>query len=107
MVKNDCPACDNRRHPGDSAHEEVERNFPRPNRRSDHGLTVVTGLARNWATGNIDTFAGNDALLPRLLAQLFESLFGWRVRRHEKNAEATRVAMIDEIPVDNPALSAD
>src|SRR5437773_6661534 len=30
VVKNDCSACDNRRHSSDSAHEKVERNFPCP-----------------------------------------------------------------------------
>ena len=75
MVKNDRAAGNHRRHPGDSAKEKVERNFPRPDRRFNHGLAVVTGFSRNRAAGNIDAFARDDAVLPRLLAQFFEPLF--------------------------------
>src|SRR6266550_4104533 len=107
MVKDNGAACDHRGHPGHSTEKKVERNFPCPDRRFDHGLTVVTGLARNRATGNIDTFARNDAVLPRLLAQLVESLFGWRISRHEKNANATSVAMIDAMAVANAEVHAD
>src|ERR1700736_3085463 len=82
MVIDNGAASDHRGHPGDSAHEKVERNLPRPNRRFDHGLAVVTWLARNRAAGNIDTFARNNAILPRLLAQLFEPLFRLRLVRH-------------------------
>src|SRR5439155_22392493 len=96
-----------RAHPREHAQEKIGRTCPRPIRRLDYGLTVVTGFARNWAARNIDTFAGNDALLPRLLAQLFESLFGWRVGRHEKNARAMSVAMIDAIAVANAEVHAD
>ena len=107
MVKDNGAACDHRRHPGNSAEEKVKRNFPGPDRRFDHGLTVVTGFARNRATGNVDAFARNDALLPRLLAQFFESLFGWRIGCHEKNANARSVAMIDAIAVANAEVHAD
>ena len=81
--------------------------MPRPDRWFDHGLTIVTGFVRNRTAGNIDAFARNDALLPRLLAQLFESLLGWRTARHEKNANATSVAMIDAIAVANAENHAD
>ena len=107
MIKDDRAACDHRGHPGDSTEEKVERNFPRPNRRFDYGLAVVTGFARNWAAGHIDTFARNDPILPCLLAQFFESLFGWRIRHQEKNAKATSVAMMDAIAVENAEVHAD
>src|ERR1700674_6132349 len=94
LMKEDRGACDHRRHSTQAADEKIEWNLPRPYRRLDHRLTVVTRLARNWAAGNVDTFAGNDALLPRLLAQLFEPLFGCRIARPEKKAMATRVAML-------------
>ena len=81
--------------------------MPSPDRWFDHGLTVVTGFVWNRTAGNIDAFARNDALLPRLLAQLFESVFGWRIARHEKNANATSVAMIDAIAVANAENHAD
>src|SRR5438874_1597423 len=90
-MKDDRAACDYGRHSSHPAEEKVERNFPRPNRRFDHGLAVVTGFAWNRAAGNIDAFARNNAVLPCLLAQLFESLFGWRIGRHEKNAKAASV----------------
>jgi hypothetical protein len=38
---------------------------------------------------------------------LFESLFGWRIARHEKNANAASVATIDAIAVANAAVQAD
>src|SRR5438270_8264346 len=107
MVKEDGAGCDHRRHPGDSAEKKVERNLPRPDWWFDHGLTIVTGSVRNRTAGNIDAFARNDALFPRLLAQLFESLLGWRVTRHEKNAKAASVAMIDAIAVANAENHAD
>src|SRR4029077_17501312 len=74
MVKDNRAACDYGRHSGHSTEEKIKRNFPGPDRRFHDGLTVVTGFARNRATGNVHPFARNDALLPRLLAQLFESL---------------------------------
>src|SRR5205807_9001301 len=101
MVIDNRSACDYGRHSGHAAEEKVERNLPRPNRRFDYCLTVVTRLSRNRAAGNIDTLPRNDALLPRLLAQFFESLFGWRIRHHEKNAKAASVTMIDAIAVAN------
>jgi hypothetical protein len=42
-----------------------------------------------------------------LLAQLFESLFGWRIGGHEKNAKATSVAMMEAIAVANAEVHAD
>src|SRR5437588_4514765 len=107
MVIDNRSACDYGRHSGHAAEEKVERNLPRPNRRFDYCLTVVTGLSRNRAAGNIDTFAWNNALLPRLLAQFFESLFGWRICCHEKNANAASVAMIDAIAVAKAEVHAD
>src|SRR5437660_11733458 len=106
MMKDDRSARDYCRHPGDSAHEKVNRNFPRPDRRFDHGLAVVTRFARDRATGNIDTAASNYTVLPRLLAQFFESLFRWRIDCHEKNANARSVAMIDAIAVANAEVHA-
>ena len=93
MVKDNRAAGNDRGHPGHSAKEEIERNLPCPNRRFDHGLAVVTRsasrtdsscgeLARNRSALNVDTFARNNALLPGLLTQLFQPLFGWRLVRH-------------------------
>jgi hypothetical protein len=107
MVKNDRAARGRRGHSCDSSEKEIERNLPRPHRRFHHGLTVVTTLPRNGTTDNIDTTTGNDSLLPRFLAQLFESLFRWRICRHEKNANARSVAMIDAIAVANAEVHAD
>src|SRR6267378_3298568 len=107
MMTDNRSACDYGRHSGHSAEEKVERNLPRPNRRFDDGLAIVTRLSRNRAAGNIDAFAWNNALLPRLLAQFFESLFGWRIRSHEKNAKPTSVAMIDAIAVAKAEVHAD
>ena len=42
-----------------------------------------------------------------LLAQLFKSLFRWRIAGHEKNANATSVTMIDAIAVANAEAQAD
>src|SRR5437016_13739589 len=107
MMKDDRSARDYGRHSGHSTEEKIKRNFPRPDRRFDDRLTVVTGLARNRATGNVHAFARNDALLPSLLAQFFQSLFGWRIGCHEKNANAKSVAMIDAIAVANAEVHAD
>src|ERR1039457_4241782 len=107
MVECERSARNHRRHAAETADEKINRNLPGPDRRFDHRLTVVTRLARNRSAGNIDTFAWNYAVLPRLLAQLFESLFGWRIAGHEKKANATRVAMIDAIAVANAEVHAD
>src|SRR6476619_491237 len=107
MMKDDRSARDSEGHASDSPAEKVQRDFPGPDRRFHHCLTVVTGFARNRATGNVHDFVGNDALLPRLLAQLFESLFGWRIGCHEKNANARSVAMIDAMAVANAEVHAD
>ena len=107
MMKENGAGCDHSGHSGNSAEEKVERNLPRPNRRFDDGLAVVTGFARNRPARDIDTFARYDAVFPRLLAQLFEPLFGWRIGCHEKNANATSVAMIDAIAVANAEVHAD
>src|SRR5438270_10304743 len=93
MMTDNRSACHYGRHSGHAAEEKVERNLPRPNRRFDHGLAIVTGLAGNWSPGNIDPFARNNSVLPSLLAQFFESLFGWRIRNHEKNANAASYAI--------------
>ena len=101
-----------------AARAKAERNFPCPNWRLNHRLAVVTGspsrtdsscgeLARDRAARNIDTFARHDAVLPRLVAQFFEPLFGWRISRHEKNANANSVAMMDAIAVANADVHAD
>src|SRR5438105_7639942 len=107
MMKQNSGACDHGRHSRQTAGEKINGNFPCPNRRFDHRLPVVTGLAWNRAACNIDTLARYDSVLPRLLPQLFESLFGWRIGRHEKNANATSVAMIDAIAVANAQIHAD
>src|SRR5207249_11981037 len=101
MMKDSGATCDYGGHPRHSTEEKIKRNFPGPHRRFHHGLTVVTGFARNRATGNVHAFAWNDALLPRLLAQLFKPLFGWRMGCHEKNANARSVAMTDAMAVAN------
>src|SRR5207253_1221297 len=107
MMKNHRAACDHGGHSGHSTEEKIKRNFPCPHRRFDHGLAIISWLARNWAARNIDTAIGNDSFLPRFLAQLFESLFGSRIGRHEKNAKVRRMAMNDAIAVANAAVHAD
>ena len=79
MMKDDRAARDHGGHSGHSAEEKIKRNFPRPDRGFDHGLTIVTWFTRDRATGNVHAFAGSDAFLPRLFAQLFKSLFGWQI----------------------------
>src|SRR5439155_12150134 len=106
-MKDDRAACDYARHSSHPAEEKVERNFPGPHRRFNHGLTVVTGFARNRAAGNIDAFARNNAFLPSFFAKLFYSLFGSRSVRHEKNANPASVAMIDAIAVAKAEIHAD
>src|ERR1700730_14981005 len=103
MMKENGTGCDHGGHSGDSTEEKVKWNFPGPNRRLHYRLTVVTRFSRNRTTGNVDPFAGNNAILPRLLAQLFESFFGC----HEKNANANSVAMIDAIAVPKAEIHAD
>src|SRR5206468_9246251 len=107
MMKDDRSARDYGRHSGHSTEEKIKRNFPRPDRRFDHGLTVVTGLPRNRPTGNVDAFAGNDALLPCLFAHFLQAFFRWRIGCHWKNANARSVAMIDAIAVANAEVHAD
>src|SRR5438094_2940980 len=107
MMKDDRAAGNYRGHSSDSTEEKIKRNFPRPDRRLDHGLTVVTGFARNRTTGNVHALARNDSTFPRLLAQFFQSLFGGRIGCHEKNANARSVAMIDAIAVANAEVHAD
>ena len=75
MMKDDRAARDHGGHSGHSAEEKIKRNFPRPDRWFDHGLTVVSWFTRDRATGNVHAFAGNDAFLPRLFAQFFKTLF--------------------------------
>jgi hypothetical protein len=77
MMKQDRGERDHGRHPGNSAKEKVERNFPRPDRRFEHRLAVVAWFARDRAAGDIDTLARNYTFFPCLLAQLFKSLFRW------------------------------
>src|SRR5437899_4063450 len=107
MMKDSGATCDYGRHSGHSTEEKIKRDFPRPDRRFHHGLTVVTRFARNRATGNVHAFTRNDALLPRLLAQFLQSFFGWRIGCHRKNANAKSVAMIDAIAVANAEVHAD
>src|SRR5436853_5480238 len=107
MVKKNRTTRDHRRHPGHPAKEKVQRNFPGPHRRFNDWLAVVTGLAWNWPPDNVDTATGNNAFLPRLLAQLFKSLFRWGIRRHAKNANARSVAMMDAMAVTNAEVHAD
>ena len=72
-------------------------------------------LERNRTAGNIDAASGNDALLPRLFTESFQSPFarslvchrhGWGALAH-KNANAKSVAMIDAIAVANAEIHAD
>src|SRR5205823_13487951 len=93
MMKKNGAACDYRCHPGDSAEEKIKRNLPRPDWRFDYGLAVVTGFTRNRPTGNIHTFARNDAVLPCLLAQLLESFLVRSLvcHTHVWGAHASRV----------------
>src|SRR5438477_7346649 len=81
------PAERNRcRRPADATKEEVERNFPSPDRWFHHRLAVIAGLPRNWATDDVDTATRDNTFLPRLFPQLLEALFGWRIGCHEKTA---------------------
>src|SRR5438105_11298123 len=82
MMKQNRGTCDYCRHTANAADEKVQSNFPCPDWRSDDSFTVITGFPRNWTTSNIDTAIGNDAILPRLLAQLLESLFRWWIVCH-------------------------
>jgi hypothetical protein len=107
MMKDDGATCNYGRHPRHSTEEKIKRDFPRPDRRFHHGLTVVAGFARNRAPGDVHACARNDTLLPRLFAQFVESLFGWRIGCHEKNANARSVAMIDAIAVANADVHVD
>ena len=107
MMKQNSGACDHGRHSRQTADEKINGNFPRPDRRFDDGLTVVTGLPWNRTAGNVDTTIGDHAIFPRLLAQFFQSFFGWRPGCHEKNANAKSVAMIDVIAVANAEVHAD
>src|SRR5205823_12263131 len=99
MVKQNGGACDHGRHSAESAYEKVNGNFPRPDRRFDDGLPIITGLARNRTARNIDTAPSNNAIFPSLLAQFFKPLFRWRISGHEKNANAKSAAMIDTTAV--------
>src|SRR5438874_8051711 len=74
MMKNRGRKCDNRRHSAETTDKKIERHFPCPERRFNHRLSVIPGFPRNGSAGNIDAAAGHDALLPRFLAQLFQSL---------------------------------
>src|SRR5207248_4856542 len=103
MVKRNSAQRDHSRHSGDSAHEKIKRNFPGPDGWFHHSLPVVTGFARNRTARNINTFARDDSVFPRLLAQFFQSFLGC----HEKNANAASVATIDAIAVANAAIQAD
>jgi len=106
-MKQDRAERDHCRHPADATKEKVERNLPSPDRRFHHRLSIIAGLPRNWATDDIDTATRDNTFLPRLLAQLLEALFGWRISCHEKNAKATSVAMMDAIAVAKAAVQAD
>ncbi len=75
MMKQNCAERDHCRHAADSAKEKVEWNFPGPDRRFHHRLTVVTRFSRHRTTDNVDAATGYDSLLPGFLAQLFKSLF--------------------------------
>src|SRR5882724_11704042 len=92
-MKDNIAACDFGLHSGHSTEEKIKRNFPGPDRRFHHGLTVVTGFARNRATGNVHAFARNDALLPSFLAETLETFLGLRFVRHAifRGAHAPRV----------------
>jgi hypothetical protein len=70
MMKDSGATCDYGGHSRHSTEEKIKRDFPRPDRRFQHGLTVVTGFPRNRATGDVHAFAHNDALLPGFFPQL-------------------------------------
>ena len=77
MMKQKPGERDHRRHPCQSAEEKIERNLPRPHRRFDYRLSIITGFSWDWTADHIYSATGRNALLPRLLAQFFEPLFGW------------------------------
>src|SRR5439155_19538089 len=97
MVKNKGTACNHRGHPGNSTEEKVDRNFPGPNRRIDHGLAVVAGLARNRATRNIETAPGDHTFFPRLPSQILQSPFGRQIGCHDKKSKARSAAMMEAV----------
>src|SRR5204863_5282954 len=104
MMKDSGATCDYGRHSGHSTEEKIKRNFPGPDRRFHHGLTVVTGFARNRATGNVHAFIRNDAILPRLLAQFLQAFFRWRIGCHEENVSARSVWVIGALAVANAGV---
>src|SRR5438876_11952494 len=107
MMKQHGGACDHGRHSRQTADEKIYRNFPWPDRRLDDRLTVIAGFARNRTARDINAATGNHTIAPRLLAQLFEPLFRWRIASHEKNANANSAAMSDAIAVAIAEVHAD
>ena len=75
LMKNYSDQCDDRSHPGTSAHEKVKGNFPCPYGRFNDRLAVVTGPVRDWSAGDIHATAFDDSFLPSLLEQLIETPF--------------------------------
>ena len=75
MMKENGAARDHGDIPAMPAEEKVERNFPGPDRRFHDRLAVVAGFARNRPAGNIDAFARNDAVLPRLSRAVLRVVF--------------------------------
>src|SRR5438132_14432764 len=75
MVKCERCARNHHRHSTEAADEKVNRDLPGPDRGFDHGLTVVTWLARNRAAGNIDTVTSDNAFFPSFLTESLQALF--------------------------------
>src|SRR5262245_32608177 len=75
MIKDRSSQCDYRRHSGDSAEEKIKWNFPRPDRRPNDRLTIVTRLARDRAAGDVHTTSGHYAFCPGFFTQLVNSQF--------------------------------
>src|SRR5436309_13896612 len=93
LMKDYSDQCDDRSHPGKSAHEKVKRNFPCPYGRFNDRLAVVTGPAWDWSAGDVHATAFDGSFLPSLLAQLIETLF---VRHTSVAASAARGGSVCE-----------
>src|ERR1700746_1867620 len=104
-MKGDRAARDHRRHSSHSAKEKVEWNLPSPDRRFHYWLPIIASTLRNRATRNINTAISDNAFVPSLLPQFVEAFFG--IHRHEENANAANVAIIDAIAVANADAQAD
>src|SRR5262249_60407861 len=99
MMKQGRAEPDHCRHAADSAKEKVERNFPSPDRRFHHRLTVIARFSRGGSSNNVHTATGNHSLLPRFLAPLFKPLFLCRRVYPKEKAKASSVTTSEAVAV--------